>query len=320
MAFLLTAILIIFAAVISVTIIFVQRKTNKPINLQTEPVLEKQIPLVEENPSEKTAPPEVIIPAVPLKTTAPPLLPPAKPLAQPHVQPLAQPPIQPPQPVNKGTIVFIIDDAGNNLYELEPFLRFPGLLTIAVLPGLPNSTEAARRIRAAGKEVFLHQPMEAIGGQDPGPGALYSGMSSTEIRTILKQNLTEIGPAAGINNHQGSKITADRQIMETILAFCREEGIIFVDSKTSADTSAAVVAGQMGINIGERNIFIDNEQNRNSMSHSINEGLEIAANKGHSIMIGHTHSPELAPLLTEIYQGLVEQGYMFATTGQLINK
>ncbi|MDR1178172.1 MAG: divergent polysaccharide deacetylase family protein, partial [Spirochaetaceae bacterium] len=47
----------------------------------------------------------------------------------------------------------MIDDAGNNLRELDAFLNLPFPLTIAVLPGLPYSAEAARRIRAAGKEV-----------------------------------------------------------------------------------------------------------------------------------------------------------------------
>ncbi|MDR1143679.1 MAG: divergent polysaccharide deacetylase family protein, partial [Spirochaetaceae bacterium] len=79
-------------------------------------------------------------------------------------------PVQPPN--RKGILALVIDDAGNNLRELDPFLAFPGPLTIAVLPGLPNSAEAARRIRnTAGKELFLHQPMEPLNGQDPGPGA-----------------------------------------------------------------------------------------------------------------------------------------------------
>jgi len=62
---------------------------------------------------------------------------------------------------NRGTLVFVIDDAGNNLQELEPFLRIPFPLTIAVLPGLPHSAEAAKRIRAAGKEVILHWRTES---------------------------------------------------------------------------------------------------------------------------------------------------------------
>ena len=230
----------------------------------------------------------------------------------------AAPPERPPKPIHKGTIVFVIDDAGNNLRELEPFLRFPGPLTIAVLPGLPHSAEAARRIRAAGKEVFLHQPMEALGGQPPGPEAIYSGMSAAEIRSVLGRNVAEIGPIAGINNHQGSKITMDQAAMETILAFCREQGICFLDSRTTAESAAPAAAKRLGIKIGERNVFIDNEQNRDSMLRYIKEGLEKAERQGSAVMIGHTWSPELAPILTELYSGLVEQGYGFSTASRRI--
>jgi polysaccharide deacetylase 2 family uncharacterized protein YibQ len=225
-------------------------------------------------------------------------------------QPQAQtrPPEQP-RPSSVGTLVFIIDDAGNNLRELEPFLRFPGPLTIAVLPGLPHSAEAARRIRAAGKEVFLHQPMEALGGQNPGPGAIYSGMDEADIRALLLKNTEEIGPIAGINNHQGSKITMDARIMKVVLEFCREQNILFVDSRTTADTQAPEVARQMGMKIGQRNFFIDNEQDKNSMKRYINSGLAFAQKNGAAVLIGHTWSPELAPLLSELYPAFTEQGY-----------
>ena len=221
---------------------------------------------------------------------------------------------------NKGTLVFIIDDAGNNLKELEPFLRIQFPFTIAVLPGLPHSAEAAKRIRDSGKEVFLHQPMEAIGGQDPGPGAITSGMSADEIRAVLTRNVNEIGPIAGMNNHQGSKITMDKEAMKTILAFCKEKGIYFVDSRTTADTVVPETAKQMGIKIAERNIFIDNEQNKAAMFRYISTGLTRAQKSGSSVMIGHTWSPELAPLLAEQFPLLTEQGYTLKTASDIIKK
>jgi len=220
--------------------------------------------------------------------------------------------------VNLGTLAFVIDDAGNNLQELEPFLKIPAALTIAVLPGLPYSAEAARRIRAAGKEVILHQPMEAIGGQNPGPAAIYSGMSADEIKTILAKNITEVGPVAGINNHQGSKVTMDREMMETILRFCVERGIYFLDSRTTAETAVPAVARQIGMKIIERDTFIDNEQDKESMLRYITGGLERARKNGSSIMIGHTRSPQLALLLAEQLPLYVKQGYAVRTASDII--
>jgi len=214
--------------------------------------------------------------------------------------------------------VFVIDDVGYNLRDLEPFLKFPGPLTLAVLPGLTYSAEAARRIRAAGKEVFLHQPMEAVGGQNPGPGAIRSGMGRDEIRAIVNRNLDEIWPVAGINNHEGSRITMDEDAMETILALCRERGILFLDSRTTAETAAPKAARLLGVSIGERDVFVDNVQDRDSMVGYINTGLVKAGQNGSAIMIGHVWSRGLAPLLSEMYPVFRQQGYSLSPASKII--
>jgi polysaccharide deacetylase 2 family uncharacterized protein YibQ len=212
----------------------------------------------------------------------------------------------------------VIDDAGNNLTELDAFLALPFPLTIAVLPGLPNSVECARRIRAAGKEVFLHQPMEALGGQNPGPGAVYAGMSPSEVRAVLEKNIAELGPIAGMNNHQGSRITMDEAMMETVLSVCRERGVYFLDSRTTADTAAPAAARRLGIMIGERDVFLDNIQDKAAMIRSVHEGLDRAEKKGAAVMIGHVWSSELAAVLEEIYPDLVEDGYSLSTISRFM--
>ncbi|MCL2443050.1 MAG: divergent polysaccharide deacetylase family protein [Treponema sp.] len=265
-----------------------QENSNKQINPPVPPV-----PVT----------PDPVKPVIPVSTVIPPVI----------------NPVTPDRVVqNQGTLVFVIDDAGNNLRELEPFLSIPGPLTIAVLPGLPYSAEAARRIRAAGKEVILHQPMEAIGGQNPGPGAIYSNMSADEVRAVLSRNIAEVGPVAGMNNHQGSKITMDKNIMQIILAFCSEHNIYFLDSRTTAETVAGELASQMGIKFAERNVFIDNEQNKEAMLRYIAGGLTRAQRNNSAIMIGHTWSPELAPLLKEQFPLLMEQGYTIKTASDIV--
>jgi polysaccharide deacetylase 2 family uncharacterized protein YibQ len=332
-ALLLAGMLIIAAVIISMGVQSVKQGREQqadaasapPMALPVSAILDTTAPEAPQE-AEKPAPPAVAppTPAPPATAKKPPAQEPQnrQPAKAPAVKtPAAKPaaiPQPPPKPQYQGTLVFIIDDAGNNLQELEPFLRFPGPLTIAVLPGLPHSTEAARRSRAAGKEVFLHQPMEAMGGQAPGPGAIYAGMTAAEIVALLRKNVAEIGPIAGMNNHQGSKITTDQQMMETVLAFCRDQRICFLDSRTTAETAVPAAARKLGVKIGERNIFIDNEQTRASMNRYIENGLTLASQKGSAVMIGHTWSPELAPLLADLYQTLTAQGYTFAAASSLI--
>ncbi|MDR0511708.1 MAG: divergent polysaccharide deacetylase family protein [Treponema sp.] len=267
-------------------------------------------------------------PAPPPAPTPPPattLALPTSPAAPPPTASAAQTPIAPVLPVirqpeagSQGTLVFVIDDAGNNLRDLQPFLDFPGRLTIAVLPGLPFSAEAARRSRAAGMEVFLHQPMESLGGTDPGPGAIMAGMGNDEIRRIINRNLDELWPVSGMNNHEGSRITMDKNAMETILSLSEDRGIVFLDSRTTAETQVPFVARQLGITIGERDIFIDNYPDRDSITYFINKGLVRAQQNGFAILIGHAWTQELAQLLKEKYPLLIQRGFSFSSVTDVL--
>jgi len=298
---------------------------SPPTQPQRQPLTTRRRPQAEEprttsarQPSTDQIPPSAGRDTVPSRPSAPDTSAPAPNTSVPDTAPASKTAVTAKPVESKGTIVFVIDDAGNNLRELEPFLNIPGPLTIAVLPGLPYSAEAARRIRAAGKEAILHQPMEAIGGQDPGPGAIYSGMSHDEIKAVLTKNIDEVGPVRGINNHQGSKITMDAEIMQTILTFCKENNLYFLDSRTTADSVVPAVARRVEIKITERNVFIDNEQNKNAMLRYITGGLTRAQTNGLSVMIGHTWSPDLAPLLKEQYPLLTQQGYTIKTASDIV--
>ncbi|EMB30992.1 hypothetical protein HMPREF9727_00677 [Treponema denticola MYR-T] len=219
-----------------------------------------------------------------------------------------------PELPSKGKLIFVFDDAGHNLEQLQYFLDLPFPCTIAVLPKLPNSRETARRIRAAGKELILHQPMQALNPNiNPGDGAVKPGMDREEIKKIVASNVEEIGPIAGMNNHEGSLITSDEKAMEAVLELCREKKIYFLDSRTSSKSVVPQVAKKLNMNIWERAVFLDNKKDKAYMKKQIIEGLEIASQRGEAIMIGHVFTVDLAILLKEMYSDLTQEGYTFST-------
>ena len=220
-----------------------------------------------------------------------------------------------PQAKNHAQIIFVFDDGGQNLSHLEPFLSLPIPITIAVLPRLAHSVEAAQKIRNAGKEVILHQPMQAVNPKvNPGPGAITPQMSEDEIISTLFYNINEIGPVAGMNNHEGSAITADAEKMAVILKLANEEGIYFLDSRTNSETKVPYVANLMGYSYYERNIFLDNEKTKENALQELKKGLEIANKKGSVIMIGHIWSANFLPsFIMEVIPELQEKGYTFST-------
>ena len=223
-----------------------------------------------------------------------------------------------PKAKNNATLVFVFDDGGQNLYDLQKFLELPFPITIAVLPKLKYSVESAKRVRNSGHELILHQPMQAINRSvNPGPGAITPEMTEEEVRKMLLSNINEIGPISGMNNHEGSAITADIGKMEVILKTASDCGIFFLDSRTNVKTVVPLVAKEMGYNYYERNIFLDNEKTRENALMELKKGLDIANKKGSAVMIGHVWSADFLPVfLKELYPELVKNGYKFSVVSE----
>ena len=220
-----------------------------------------------------------------------------------------------PPAVNGAKLVLIFDDGGQNLSQLESFLALPFPVTVAVLPKLAHSKQAAERVRKSGKELMLHQPMQAINlSVNPGPGAITPDMTLYEIETLLRENIAEIGPVRGVNNHEGSLICEDEVKIGTVLQVCSNMGLYFVDSRTTSQTRVPQAAMSLGLSYYDRNVFIDNTKNRADIISEIMKGVSIANKNGAAIMIGHVWSADVLPeILSELYPLLSGKGYVFTT-------
>lgn len=219
-------------------------------------------------------------------------------------------------PASKDAVLCIVfDDGGQNVAQLKRCIALPFPVTVAVLPRLSHSKECAALVRQSGNEVILHQPMQAINlGVNPGEGAILPQMSGGEIAATLSQNIAEIAPISGINNHEGSLITEDEVKVGFVLETVHQKGIYFLDSRTSSATKIPSVAMEMGFSYFQRDIFLDNEKSRENILNELKRGVEIANRQGFVIMIGHVWSAEILPsVLEEVYPELKKKGYRFST-------
>jgi len=251
----------------------------------------------------------------------------------PPVQNIAKPETKPVQPAKPSVpssynfptatpgaqIVIIFDDGGQNLAHLEKFLDLPFPITVAVLPQLTYSVESAKRVRASGNELMLHQPMQAVNASvNPGPGAITPTMTEEQIRSTLFNNINQIGPIAGFNNHEGSAITADAEKMEVIIKVAEAQGVYFLDSRTNKDTQVPYVCQELGYSYYERNgFFLDNEKTKENALKELRKNLDIANKTGVVIMIGHVWAADFLPaFLKEVYPELKAKGYTFTTVSK----
>jgi uncharacterized protein len=223
-----------------------------------------------------------------------------------------------PQPEKQGMLAVIIDDAGYSLEELQGFLDLPVPLTIAVLPNLPHSREAARRVIASGKDLILHCPMEATGGENPGPGALSTGQSAPEIEALLAQAFASVPGAKGMNNHMGSRATADEALMRVVLGYLRREGMFYIDSRTTAETVGPRVALELGVPFAQRDVFIDVSTSAEEIAAAFAKGVSEAKTRGSAVMIGHVQNKGVLDILRAREQGLSSQDVRLARLADVL--
>ncbi|HEX2695603.1 MAG TPA: divergent polysaccharide deacetylase family protein, partial [Acidobacteriota bacterium] len=193
----------------------------------------------------------------------------------------------------------IVDDMGNSQEALEELLGLGEPVTVAILPYSPYALETARKAHEKGLEVLLHLPLESLNGNDAETGTeglIRSGMSEEEVRSLLSEELDRIPYVRGVNNHMGSKVTADAAMMRAILEPIRERGLFFLDSRTSAKSVAYDVAVGMGIPAASRQVFLDADGDTGRIRERLFELFRIARRDGRAVGICHPFKETLQTL------------------------
>lgn len=82
-------------------------------------------------------------------------------------------------------------------------------------------------------------------------------MSNEEIRRRVKAAIKDVPHAVGMNHHMGSKATEDERVMRIVLEVCRENGLYYLDSKTTGKSVIKKLAEEMNVPYLENNFFFD---------------------------------------------------------------
>lgn len=186
-------------------------------------------------------------------------------------------------------VAFIIDDLGYETGVAKKIMELEFPVALSILPFLRYSEFIAEEGRKYNQEIMLHLPMEPNNSDaDPGPGVIKSDMSEEEIRQAVRDCILNFPYIIGTNNHMGSKITEDREIMEIVLEEIREYNLFFIDSITTKDSIAYEVAQEMEIKSAVRSVFLDNENDMEYIKGQMLEVQETALKEGVVIAIGHS--------------------------------
>ncbi|MDQ2864696.1 MAG: divergent polysaccharide deacetylase family protein [Candidatus Eremiobacteraeota bacterium] len=214
-------------------------------------------------------------------------------------------------------LALIIDDCGQWIGTERDFVALPIPLTLSVLPDVRYGGIIAREASGAGKGVMLHLPMETISGMNPGPGKVTTEMTDAQIAAQVESDLAQVPLASGVNNHEGSKASADPRVMRDVIGDISKHGsLFFIDSKTNAASVAEAAATNAGVPTAARDVFLDNENNVDYSEAQLRKAAAIAKRTGSAIAIGHPRAATLAAVKALIPQ-LQTDGIEFVLAGSL---
>jgi polysaccharide deacetylase 2 family uncharacterized protein YibQ len=202
----------------------------------------------------------------------------------------------PNQPVvesKKKKVAIVIDDFGNNMDGTTEMLNLPIPFTVAVMPFLPSTKQDAQLAHDKGHEVILHLPMEPVRGKKSwlGPGAITTDLSSEEIHKRIVAAIEDVPYAIGINNHMGSKATADERVMTILIDICKEKNLILLDSRTTPHSLIGKMAGQKGVPFSENQLFFDDLYTYSHISKQMVKFKKFVKDRDLVIAIGHVGPP-----------------------------
>jgi len=188
-------------------------------------------------------------------------------------------------------VALIIDDLGYDRQIANKFLGFDAAITFSILPHSPFMRYIAEKASYKGFETMLHLPMEPreFPTVDPGPGALLTSMTPDALITQLYKDLDALPSIKGVNNHMGSKMTAQSSQMHQIFSVLKKRDLYFIDSRTAADTICKPSARLFGLPFAERDVFLDHVQEPEVIRRQIEKLIRIAKRKGKAIGIAHPH-------------------------------
>ncbi len=217
--------------------------------------------------------------------------------------PIAKPALKVPGAGTKAPrLAIIIDDLGYaDLVSGQ--LRELGIpLTAAVIPDSPFARSEAQLLHDYGLEEIIHLPMQPMdpANHHPRDQFVLVDSSDAEIQALLQKSMAAVPFAGGMNNHMGSLLTSDQQVMRRVLGLIKKQGLFFVDSKTTTATVAHAVARALKVRTALRDVFLDDVQTYEHTSAQIRRLVELARQNGKALAIGHPFPSTLAALKDSI--------------------
>ena len=204
------------------------------------------------------------------------------------VKDLPEEPVEEPRQY-QGKVAVIVDDCGADMTTVRALLNTGLPFSYAILPDKEFSSDVLEMVKSRGKVPMLHLPMEPLSrsAMSEGNRTIMTNTSAATQQALVRKHLQSLPGVIGVNNHQGSKATADKATMKAVLQVLKKENVFFVDSRTNSASIARDMAKQMGVATARNDIFLDNSSNVEDIRKQIYKAFAMAEKNGSAIAICH---------------------------------
>lgn len=118
----------------------------------------------------------------------------------------------------------------------------------------------------------------------------------------------------------GSKATADPALMGDVIAYLKRHGLLFIDSRTTADTVGARIAEEQGVRGTQRDVFIDDITTDAEIASAFEKGIGEARAHGTAVLIGHVQNRGVIDILRAGAANAAVKGARFARLTDVIEE
>lgn len=215
-----------------------------------------------------------------------------------------------PKVSGRPMIAVVIDDMGLDKRRSERVTTLRAPLTLAYMTYAEDIDHQTAQAHSRGHELMVHMPMQPMSTSfDAGPEALDVSLPPDELRRRIGWGLSRFQGFVGVNNHMGSRFTADAPGMRVVMEELNRRGLLFLDSVTTDKSVAGEAARRSGVPFAARQIFLDNEQSVHAVRAQLDKLEALSRKYGAAIAIGHPHDTTIEAL-TAWLPGVESRGFV----------
>ncbi|WEM42442.1 divergent polysaccharide deacetylase family protein [Photobacterium sp. DA100] len=212
-------------------------------------------------------------------------------------------------------LAIVIDDLGYQRMP-EALAALPPQISVSILPDTPYDRATSKLAHQQRRDVLLHMPMEPLHRAPLEMATLTRDMDRQTLQQVLRWGLQRVPDAIAVNNHMGSSLTQSAQAMSWVMEVLSEQGLFFLDSRTTAKSVALKQAERQNVPALRRHIFLDHLSTEKFINQQLSRAIRQAKINGYAIAIGHPY-PVTLDVLGQALPQLEAQGIQLVRLSDL---